>query len=400
MNPKKAKEKERRRARKLADEAWDAVNDENLDLAEKIIRRAVATQPDNPVLWNDQGMVLRLRGKNTEAADSFRTAISLAPNYAEPFTHLAELRARVGQFRDAVGLMELAVKYAPHHVLLAERLESYRALVGQATEPARTPTSSAPVPIVDQAVVENRYQDDLLVRLKTLDWQQLGGRLTRTGCVIIPSLLDDNACGVIRSMFDNDSLFAKTVVMDREDFGKGVYRYFQAPVPAEVDGLRRAVYQFVAPIANDWQGLLNESKRFPATWEAFRGECHEAGQSTPTPILLKYGPGGFNSLHRDLRGAVFFPIQMAVVLSPLADPADPGSEGFLGGEFLLCDVPESKKSRRQSIMAGMGGAVLFCTRDRLVPIGGVFGLQAVKHGVATITRGVRVVLGVPFHEYR
>ena len=58
MNPKKAKEKERRRARKLAEEAWEAANDQNLDLAEKIIRRAVSTQPDNPVLWNDQGMVL------------------------------------------------------------------------------------------------------------------------------------------------------------------------------------------------------------------------------------------------------------------------------------------------------------------------------------------------------
>ncbi|MBI3462034.1 MAG: 2OG-Fe(II) oxygenase [Planctomycetes bacterium] len=38
-----------------------------------------------------------------------------------------------------------------------------------------------------------------------------------------------------------------------------------------------------------------------------RSECHAAGQPTPTPILLKYGPGGFNALHRDLRGGVYFP---------------------------------------------------------------------------------------------
>jgi len=44
--------------------------------------------------------------------------------------------------------------------------------------------------------------------------------------------------------------------------------------------------------------------------------------------------------------------------------------------------------------------LLFCTRDRLAPVGGVYGLQPVKHGVALIAAGMRFVLGVPFHEYR
>src|SRR5207253_7306077 len=120
-------------------------------------------------------------------------------------------------------------------------------------------------------------------------------------------------------------------------------------------------------------------------------------QTTPTPILLRYGPGGFNAPHRDLRGSVFFPIQMAVVLSPRLDQS---AEGFGGGEFQFRDVPERPKSRRREVAAGLGDAVLFCTRDRLVPVGGGYGLQPVKHGVAEITAGGRVVLGVPFHEYR
>jgi hypothetical protein len=110
--------------------------------------------------------------------------------------------------------------------------------------------------------------------------------------------------------------------------------------------------------------------------------------------------GGFNALHRDLRGAVYFPIQMAVVLSPVAQTAVGDSDGFRGGEFLFCDVPESKKSQRREIPAGLGDMVLFCTRDRLVRVGGVYGLQPVKHGVNLITHGSRVVLGAPFHEYR
>src|SRR5882724_1031435 len=113
MNPKKLKEKERRRARKLAEQAWEAANDQNLDLAEKIIRRAVATQPDNPVLWNDQGMLLSMRGKDGEAEEAFRTAISLAPTYAEPFAQVAAMRAKLGGFHDAVHWMEKAVRFAP-----------------------------------------------------------------------------------------------------------------------------------------------------------------------------------------------------------------------------------------------------------------------------------------------
>jgi hypothetical protein len=154
----------------------------------------------------------------------------------------------------------------------------------------------------------------------------------------------------------------------------------------------------LAGIANRWQRLLNEPEEFPADWEAFRQKCAEAGQATPTPILLKYGPGGFNALHRDLRGSVYFPIQLAVVLSPRAEPSTP--DGFQGGEFLLCDVPAGKKSRQRAVPAGLGDAVLFCTRDRLVRVGGAYGLQPVKHGVSAITHGDRVVLGVPFHEYR
>ena len=167
--------------------------------------------------------------------------------------------------------------------------------------------------------------------------------------------------------------------MDRPEFGKGIYRYFGGPIPKVVDELRRAVYPSIAQIANEWQQMLGDSDRFPEEWGSFRDRCHDAGQKTPTPILLKYGCGGFNALHRDLRGAVFFPIQMAVVLSPRADLDDVDAKGFKGGEFLFCDSPERRKSLRREVVLGLGDAVLFCTRDRLVQTGGVVGLQPVKH---------------------
>ena len=390
MNPKKQKEKDRRRARKLADEAWDAADQGNLDLAEKIIRRAVAAQEDNPVLWNDQGMLLVLRQKDLDAADAFRAAISLAPTYAEPYAYLATLRLRQGSVRDAVALQTQAVKHAPANAGYAERLEAYRALAGQASAQS-VPTQQQPT------LPAAAPDDDWPERLRTLDWHALGERLTRDGCVVIADLPDADTCAQVRRMFDDDARFARTIIMDRPEFGLGTYRYFAAPLPGMVDQLRRAVYPHAAAIANGWQELLGEPERYPADWDAFRAECAQAGQTTPTPILLKYGPGDFNALHRDLRGSVFFPIQLAVVLSPRADQH---AAGFEGGAFLFCDVPEGKKSRRQEIPLGLGDAVLFCTRDRLVRVGGAYGLQPVKHGVAPITAGERVVLGVPFHEYR
>ena len=142
---------------------------------------------------------------------------------------------------------------------------------------------------------------------------------------------------------------------------------------------------------------LAQPASYPADWEGFRDVCRAAGQSASTPILLRYEAGGFNALHRDLRGRVFFPIQLAVVLSLRADQA-PG--GFAGGHFVFGDVPEGPKSRRREVAAGLGDAVLFCTRDRLVRIGGAYGLQGVKHGMAPLTAGSRTALGIPFHEYR
>jgi hypothetical protein len=399
MNPKKQKAKGRRRARKLAEQAWEAAHEGNLDLAEKIIRRAVAAQPDNPILWTDQGVLLGLRQKDAEAVASFRAALSLAPTFADAYAHLAALRTRHGFVREAVALQTQAVKHAPQNVAFAEQLEAYRSLAAQEASHSadeRTPGLPDQRPVVPA----DDLRDDWPERLAALDWHRLGDRLTRDGCVLIAELVGAPTCDRLRGMFEDDALFAQTVVMDRPDFGRGVYRYFQAPIPDVVDQLRRAVYPHVARVANAWQQLLGEPERYPAEWDDFRDECHRAGQTTPTPILLKYGPGGFNALHRDLRGDVFFPIQMAVVLSPRADPSDPQPGGFLGGEFLLCDVPPGKKSRRREVAAGLGDAVLFCTRDRLVRVGGAYGLQPVKHGVAAITAGERLVLGVPFHDYR
>jgi hypothetical protein len=402
MNAKKQKEKERRRARKLADEAWEAVEAGNLDLSRKLSQRAVTTQPDNPRLWNDRGRILLLSADVNEADRAFRYAIRLARDFAEPYHHLASLRARQDRLDDAVALEADALRLDPDNAAYAAQLEVYRTSAEQQRQETLrklpwtvTPDSAATQP--DDSPESDEIAAAWPERLQTLDWKRLGECLSREGYVLLPELLPAADCAALRAMFDDEDLFVKTVVMRDPDFGKGVYRYFRAPIPAAVAGLRRAVYPFVAAVANVWQRLLGEGETYALEWRVFRDRCRQEGQTKSTPILLRYEPGGFNALHRDLRGPVFFPIQLAVVLSPRADQAP---DGFQGGEFLFCDVPEGPKARRREVAAGLGDAVLFCTRDRLLPIGGAYGLQPVKHGMAVLTTGSRMVLGVPFHEYR
>ena len=66
--------------------------------------------------------------------------------------------------------------------------------------------------------------------------------------------------------------------------------------------------------------------------------CHAAGQIKPTPILLKYGAGDWNALHRDLYGELVFPLQVVINLS------QPGVD-HTGGEFLLYEQRPRAQSR-------------------------------------------------------
>ena len=85
--------------------------------------------------------------------------------------------------------------------------------------------------------------------------------------------------------------------------------------------------------------MLGEPKSFPddAAMPIWR-DCHAAGQTRPTPLMLRYGPGGFNCLHQDLYGELVFPLQVVVLLSA------PGQD-FTGGEFIMVEQRPRAQSR-------------------------------------------------------
>ena len=224
-----------------------------------------------------------------------------------------------------------------------------------------------------------------------VDWSAVEPELDRRGWAVLPALLPAPLCEAVAGWYADGARFRSRIVMSRHGFGRGEYQYFADPLPPLVQSLRESLYAGLTGIANRWHDRLGHEERFPATHEAFRQRCHEAGQTRPTPLLLQYEAGDYNCLHQDLYGAHVFPIQVACLLS------EPGRD-FDGGEFVLTEQRPRMQSRAHVVPLTQGDAVAFAVSHRPVP--GSRGTYRVtlRHGVSEIRRGRRHTLGIIFHD--
>ncbi len=230
-------------------------------------------------------------------------------------------------------------------------------------------------------------------RIARIDWARVHEELADTGHARVEAVLRPAECRQLVRLYDRPELFRKTVNMGARHFGEGEYRYFTAPLPPLVAALRQSLYPPLADAANRWRRLLGEQPGFPPTLQGYLRRCHRAGQKRPTPLLLRYGEGGYNCLHQDLYGDEFFPIQATALLSRRG-------VDFEGGDFLLVEQRPRMQSRGHSLALEQGDLILFATRER--PCRGKRGHHrvAVRHGVSTVRRGGRMTLGVIFHDAR
>ena len=179
--------------------------------------------------------------------------------------------------------------------------------------------------------------------------------------------------------------------MARHRFGEGQYRYFDVPLPDAVAELRAAFWPHLLPVAREWAERRGRRPRGPTRSRTGSTSVTPAGQARPTPLMLRYGPGDWNALHRDLYGELVFPLQVVLGLdragrrlhavassswsssapAPSRGPPPPRSPGATG----LCSPRPTDRCER----SGAGPAA------------------PMRHGVSVVRSGQRRTLGLVFH---
>jgi hypothetical protein len=228
-------------------------------------------------------------------------------------------------------------------------------------------------------------------RVDELDWPALVDEVDEYGCAQTGRLLTPTECRGISALYDEAERFRATIDMARYRFGSGQYRYFARPLPELVAQLREAFYPHLLQVARDWAARLGRPAPWPDTLDAWLASCHAAGQTKPTPILLRYRERDWNALHRDLYGDLVFPLQVVIGLD------QPGVD-HSGGEFLLVEQRPRAQSRGTSTVLRQGHALIFTTRDRPVRSARGWSAVPVRHGVSTVRSGTRHTLGLVFHD--
>lgn len=227
--------------------------------------------------------------------------------------------------------------------------------------------------------------------LEQFNWNYVAEQMHEKGFAILPKFLTDKQCNELIETYDYPPAFRKIVVMERYHFGIGEYKYFNYPLPDIIQQIRTRIYPKLAPIANLWFKALNIDKQFPVQHTQFLQQCHENNQQKATVLILKYGKGGYNTLHQDLYGDIYFPIQTVLFLS------EPDKD-FSGGEFILTQQTPRAQSKATVLKPKKGDMLIFTTNFR--PVKGTKGYYRVnmKHGVSEIQNGERYTLGIIFHD--
>ena len=228
-------------------------------------------------------------------------------------------------------------------------------------------------------------------RITSLDWEKHARELDAYGCTILEKLIDPDTCRALIAHYDDPDAFRSHIHMARHGFGRGEHKYFAYPLPDIIADLRQSLYPPLAEIANQWNRAMGLDRHFPGDHARFVVECHEAEQTRPTPLLLRYGAGDYNCLHQDVYGDCVFPLQVAILLSaPKTD--------FEGGEFVLTEQRPRMQSRAEVVPLAQGDGAVFPVHHR--PVVGTRGTYRVnmRHGVSRLRSGSRHTLGIIFHD--
>lgn len=227
--------------------------------------------------------------------------------------------------------------------------------------------------------------------LSTLSWDVLHSSLSNRGYAHISGLLDPGECKALSEFYPRADLYRNVIKMERYRFGKGEYKYFAYPLPAQIQFLRELFYPYLAPLANQWMQQLGIPINYPTSHADFLSVCHQQQQLRPTPLILKYGKGGFNTLHQDLYGEIYFPFQLVIALTQEGRDHE-------GGESVFVEQVPRAQSRAEVVRPSQGDAIIFTTNFRPVPGTRGYYRAHLKHGISEVRSGERFALGIIFHD--
>lgn len=233
--------------------------------------------------------------------------------------------------------------------------------------------------------------DSITEKIEAVDWEIIADSINQTGYAMLSRMLSDDTCDDLVKSYNQARRFRKTVVMERFRFGKGEYKYFDYPLPEIVESLRNLLYIKLSPIANSWMDVLKLNIKYPENYIDFQHLCHENHQFLATPLILKYNEGGFNTLHQDLYGDVYFPFQAVICLNePHLD--------YEGGEFVLVRQAPRAQSKAIVLQPKKGDMIIFTTNFKPEKGKQRYYRVHMKHGVSTVHMGIRHTLGIIFHD--
>jgi uncharacterized protein len=227
--------------------------------------------------------------------------------------------------------------------------------------------------------------------LSTIDWKGGSESLNEKGYHIVKNVLTREECEKLCSLYEQPGLYRSTIDMKRYRFGLGEYKYFNYPLPASIQFLRESIYPQLSEIANEWMSKLGIDISYPSEHSELLERCKAKNQMRPTPLILRYERGGFNTLHQDLYGDVYFPFQVLFVLTQ-------HGKDHTGGELVLTEQVPRAQSKAIVLTPDQGDLVVFTTNFR--PVKGSKGYYRanMKHGISELQSGIRYSLGIIFHD--
>jgi hypothetical protein len=219
--------------------------------------------------------------------------------------------------------------------------------------------------------------------LERFDIQNIESQLDAEGYAVLPECFNAQQARAIAACLDEG----------RTTSGAegGESGYFDDGMPPLLNAWREALYRWLVPVANRWNGLAGIDRRFPAELDAFLEINRSAGQHRPQSHLMRLREGERLGLHRHDEGEWIFPLQVVALLNePKRD--------FTGGEFVMTEQRPRMQSRPMVAPLGPGDMAIIASAQR--PIQGAHGYYRghLKHAISRVRSGERIGLELVFHH--